>query len=378
MDRNFVWHVVNEDQTTTEIRDEVLRTRILDGSVRQETLLWRPGMSDWQPASAISGLFFPPERPHVERSVADLLQKGSEFAVQEDLSSGSEARWPPKSGLPTGQPNAGPSAQQETKRQPACRDNYIIRHWRGDLPLAVSYWLNGLLLTVAITVASAILQLWDIADAPRLISASFATLTLFAIAGSVWQLVGIWRSANRAIDAHGSKRESAFWAQAAKIATVIGWLSLVGNMVSHNVPSAMAYLQIAFGVDPTPHHALRVVGNGKEIELSGGIDFGTNVDLLTLLNASPDVRTIDLNSAGGRVAEAEQIRKTIRERGLATYTTTLCASACTIVYMGGTQRFLGPGGKLAFHRYAFPGFTDEQETQANSKRGGQSRSCWGN
>ena len=116
-----------------------------------------------------------------------------------------------------------PNTTLDANRQTTRRGNYIVRHWRGDLPLAVSYWLNGLLLTAAIAVASAVLSSWDITVAPRLLSASYAGLTLFAIAGSVWQLVGIWRSANRAIEAHRSKGESAFWAGAAQFATGFGW-----------------------------------------------------------------------------------------------------------------------------------------------------------
>src|SRR5260370_9325558 len=33
--------------------------------------------------------------------------------------------------------------------------------------------------------------------------------------------------------------------------------------------------------------------------------------------------------------------------------------------MGGRQRYLGPDGKLEFHRYAFPGLTDEQDAETN-------------
>ena len=82
----------------------------------------------------------------------------------------------------------------------------------------------------------------------------------------------------------------------------------------------IAHFQIAFGNDPTPPHVLRLLNGGRVVELSGGFDFGTSADLRTLLNASPNVRTVDLNSMGGRVAEAEHVRDLIREHHLATCT----------------------------------------------------------
>jgi len=48
--------------------------------------------------------------------------------------------------------------QERTEVAPkaARKRNYFVRHWRGELSLPVSYWLNGLIvviLTVALTVA---------------------------------------------------------------------------------------------------------------------------------------------------------------------------------------------------------------------------------
>jgi hypothetical protein len=84
-----------------------------------------------------------------------------------------------------------------------------------------------------------------------------------------------------------------------------------------------------------------------------------------LLGAAPDAKTLDLNSLGGRLAEAEHVWSLVRERGLATYTAGICASACTVAFLAGNPRYLGPGGKLAFHQYSFPGLTPEQHNALN-------------
>lgn len=253
-----------------------------------------------------------------------------------------------------------------------CQGSYVARHWRGDLPLGISYWINGLLVTIVTLIVTRITTLAeaDMTQAPRLIAGSFAAFVALLAILSVWQLVGIWRSAGRRIEDQRRNGRRAFWATCARIATGFGFVSLGANAVTHSIPNAAANLEIAFGNDPTPHHILRVVNRGSEILLTGGIDFGTAGDLRTLLDSMPTVRTIDFNNMGGRVAEANRVRDLIRKRHLATYTDATCASACTIAYMGGDQRYLGPNGRLVFHRYSFPGLTADQDAAAN-RRGEQ-------
>ena len=76
------------------------------------------------------------------------------------------------------------------------------------------------------------------------------------------------------------------------------------------------------------------------LDFSGGISFGTAKEFETMLKAMDNVRTVRLNSNGGRIAEAQKISDLIKARGLSTYVTHQCASACTIVFLGGKQRYL--------------------------------------
>jgi hypothetical protein len=61
--------------------------------------------------------------------------------------------------------------------------------------------------------------------------------------------------------------------------------------------------------------------------------------------------------SGGLIYEAMQGSKAIRRRGLTTYVSSSCVSACTVVFLGGTQRFVQDGAKLGFHALSAPGFT---------------------
>ncbi len=174
----------------------------------------------------------------------------------------------------------------------------------------------------------------------------------------IWHWVGVWRSAGHA--------RSAFWGITVRVLTVMAFAVLLADVANRSIPSATEMLNIAFGTDGIPRHRLRILNGGKEIEVAGGIDFGTVADLKVLLDATPAVETIDLNNIGGRVAEAEKLRDIVLARHLSTYTSTMCASACTVVFVAGQQRYLGADGKLGFHRWSFPGWTADQNASINA------------
>jgi hypothetical protein len=194
-----------------------------------------------------------------------------------------------------------------------------------------------------------------------------AAWTVFIVLVGVWQLVGAWRSATRRISALRQEKRWAIWAHLARGMVTLGAASLAVQVVRNIGPGTFANLQIVFGAEPLAPHALRIADDGATIVLSGGIGPGVAAEFRALLDASPAVRRAELTSNGGRVAEALLVEALIRARGLETYASGFCASACTIIYMGGQERLLGPAGRLGFHRYAFPGLTSEQEALVNDK-----------
>ncbi len=215
--------------------------------------------------------------------------------------------------------------------------------------------------------ASRLLRLVDMQAAPRVWLSVIVLWSLVLTLEGVWQLVGAWRSATNRIRARRLIDRRAIWAHLARCMVALGALLLAVQTVRNVVPASFASLQIVFGADPTPPHTVRLVADGTAILLSGGIGTGTADEFRTLLAASPGVQRIDLVSKGGRVAEADDMAALIRARGLSTHTDGFCASACTIVYMAGRTRSIGPGGRLGFHRYSFPGLTEAQEIALNIK-----------
>ena len=109
-----------------------------------------------------------------------------------------------------------------------------------------------------------------------------------------------------------------------------------------------------------PAHKIYQLRNGLALHYIGGIGPGSAADLKRALDAVPNAVALYLESGGGILLEADLMRQMIRARGMITYTDTECASACTIVFMGGVVRYLGPRGKIGFHRPSADGASAEE------------------
>jgi hypothetical protein len=106
-------------------------------------------------------------------------------------------------------------------------------------------------------------------------------------------------------------------------------------------------------------YQLRVVNDGSVLELSGSFSWALPQSFQAVLAGAPNIRMIRLESPGGHVQPAIQIATLIHERGLDTYVGRFCASACTIAFLGGRQRWLGPSARLGFHQASAPGLPSE-------------------
>jgi hypothetical protein len=106
-------------------------------------------------------------------------------------------------------------------------------------------------------------------------------------------------------------------------------------------------------------YQLRMSDDGTVLEVSGSYSWALPQSLQAVLASAPKVRLIRLESPGGHIQPAIQVATIIHERGLDTYVGRFCASACTIAFLGGRQRWLGPNARLGFHEASAPGFPAE-------------------
>jgi hypothetical protein len=80
--------------------------------------------------------------------------------------------------------------------------------------------------------------------------------------------------------------------------------------------------------------------------------------LAAALDRAPGARTVVLDSGGGWLREGRLVAAVISQRGLATYVDGRCSSACTLAFLAGKERTLGPHGRLGFHQVRSIGRSD--------------------
>ncbi|CUA85042.1 Clp protease [Pseudidiomarina woesei] len=223
----------------------------------------------------------------------------------------------------------------------------IKKHWQGDYSLGKAYWLIGVGLTCCLSLAAFALNslLNQFAVAQSVYSALVICLYSFTAVFTIWQLVGIWRSAKY----HTSNGGRQGWATAAQVMVIVAALRAVFDFNQFGLPMMQTNVGLMNASELTNQIELRVLNQGTEIELIGPLPYGTTESVQAILQRFPSVRVIHLNSPGGRISEGVKLYDLIQEYQLDTYVPSECSSACTIAFMGGQQRYLSKRGILGFH-----------------------------
>lgn len=262
---------------------------------------------------------------------------------------------------PDQEPSATPSrssADEDLQRSPdSSRANYVVRHWRGELSLPISYWLNGFAGNIVVVIAAAVLSAFvsDATHATALLLFAVAIWTLIA-AVSTWQTTGVIRSARNYM-AQGSSR---VWGRLAQTLMVLNILLTLQQLTVAGIPQIIELAKMAMGDPEIEQFEIFVSDDGRVLEVRGGVKQGLVDAVKASLDKNPQVDLIDLNSGGGRIAEARRLNKLINDRGLATFTSEICASACTLAFAGGNPRGMAGDAQLGFHEPAFPGIDRRQ------------------
>jgi hypothetical protein len=247
-----------------------------------------------------------------------------------------------------------PSPENQVVPQPEAKRsrNYIVRHWVGDLPLWISYWVNLILLATAIPLgATAMLapaiEGWSL----RTVAIYHVSYLLMAIALWLWGIVGVWQSADR----HVSRGGSGTWATLAKVAVVLGAISVSGQLATSIGPQLKEFGLIAIGSDPIGDYRITILNDGKSAHIRGMLREGSARDIARVLEATPAVTTIVLSSNGGRLAEAKAIAEIVKARAMNTYVDDKCISACTFIFIAGKDRAAYAKARIGFHAPSTPG-----------------------
>jgi hypothetical protein len=225
----------------------------------------------------------------------------------------------------------------------------IIKHWRGQYPLWISFWLIALLPIVLLRLVEPhwlplvpLAKSWAI---PSVIAyAAFVALLLFP-----WQAVGLIRSAYRHFDQFG-KSHTLYAVQAAVIAGGIA-------AASHALYTGQRLTALVDQYEFEANKVVERLGIARSqsvpelLMISGPLVFGSTNDVREFLAATTGIRTVVLNSDGGQIYEGRGLAFLFKEYGLNTHVEISCSSACTTAFIGGAIRTLSASAKLGFHQY---------------------------
>jgi hypothetical protein len=229
--------------------------------------------------------------------------------------------------------------------------NYLVKHWRGELSLPVSYWVNATLIAGLVPIP--LLYLTSVTEESgvsiQLTSAILMFVLVLSILISVWAIVGTWRSS----DNHSYRGGSEGWATAAKFFMFVGALRLLVQLANLG-PFVLETSQLAVGVDSMGAPA-KVAVQGQDLTIVGPLALGTSDLVEQALLDNPNVRRVLINSQGGRLGEAAAISKQVTARQMNTVAQGECSSACTMILVAGVDRSLAAGTKVGFHGPSYPG-----------------------
>lgn len=232
---------------------------------------------------------------------------------------------------------------------------YIGRHWRGELSLPQSYWVNGILLSLPLNVYFRVVGAAFAAAPPRSPSTYVVAVLLPFLAAlplAVWQGVGVWRSAGRRI------AEGEFgWAWVARI-VILGNIAIVIYMfVAYG---AISYSLVRAAMEERSAR-FEIEDQGSYVTFTGEITDAAADRLESLLSKGKARRLIVDGSNGGFLQPTLRVAKIISERKLMVVVLGSCASACTALLAAGEVRAISPFTLIQLHRGTFVGLDKTAE-----------------
>ena len=305
-----------------------------------------------------------PPRPYVDPTQVDhhAPKPASEAALEPPAS------WQQASHRPRTAPRKRPPAPVA-----APTSGYFTRHWRGELSLVRSYWLNNFLVATPLAFALTGLMSWISVKGDSLQISAIVTLIGFPLllALDAWCIVGAWRSATNYLREYGS----ALWGWLARITLVLGALQLLASVLFGLLPRLDEFWQMARGIDPIGQATFSFSADGRSLRLDGVIGMGDGERLSALLGseAAQGLKRVELSSPGGRVHEAERMAVALKAHRHEARAVGTCASACTLVFLAGNPRQLAPQGQLGFHRASTGTYNPVFEELANQHLAGTYR-----
>lgn len=244
---------------------------------------------------------------------------------------------------------------ERTEKHP----NYFIRHWRGDLTLGVSFWVNIFLLNAILSLLILPFQLPSIAqDINELfgVRGSFIFALGFeatVLAIWVWQVVGTWRCASRRMSegirvGPGIVKFLIVIGTIGTVARVGNSLGLYGALFEHSIQDLYGSYDLSV--------------QGDKMYLNGQFSSGVSESVRDSLRIHQGIQYLVLDSKGGYIFEGQKLASIVKENTLMVHISDQCLSSCLLVLAEGYRRTASPLSRIGIHQA-----TDILKEEANSE-----------
>ena len=236
--------------------------------------------------------------------------------------------------LPPPYPPAGPATPIQR--------GYVAAHWHGDLPLALSYWVNMVLVTLVARMLLAGLGRLDWQrHSLNWAIAITAVAVLICLLIAAWQYVGVWRAA---------ERSGSGWSVVARIIVVVGCIgSGFGMLNSARILTGM--VQAAAVQRTWNDFRIGVSPDGSAIDATGAMGVGFADQVAQAFAAHAGIHMLRIASRGGSVSEGVDLHDFLHaHRDITVEADGICASACTLAFIGAAQRWATPRAWFGFHQ----------------------------
>jgi hypothetical protein len=222
--------------------------------------------------------------------------------------------------------------------------SYAGRHWRGELPLWHSFWVNLVLLsTLPIVPAFGFVFWFEHFENVTVAAAGMLVILMGMICLMPWQLIGTWRAAGQ-YRRDGGNRVIVTLTYLMLIAC---WIN-VATAIPMGRPLVTEIWHIVNGVERSQFF-VSMSDDGSAIEFTGNIGFGAARRVRQVIEAAPGAQWLVLQSPGGRVVEAHKLRALVERHRLNTAVSDHCSSACFLVFISGKERHAAPNTRIGVH-----------------------------
>jgi len=229
----------------------------------------------------------------------------------------------------------------------------LFRLWRGEVALKETFFVGGFFAVLFTLVCTWFVQ--SVGDINNY-QGDFvyrewliAMAVLVSAVGPVWWCVGLMRCALR----YQREQRGLFIGFVA----FIGSASFLLNTTASTLTEGGEWLYGWFQDVTNTATVVQVIHDPAlgRLVLRGEIGFGSYKVLQQALTVQPKPTLIEVESPGGYVIEGMAMARLIQKNALDTVSLERCASACTLLFAAGKERYLGSEAKIGFHRSALFG-----------------------